>query len=189
MSLVAIYDDKVVSYIPTSGSVTLNCKANQMASNVQIVETDDIATGDVYYLEKRYSMEKFYTCQRVPHYLSGRLVIRELKDGIKVLAINDNACYNGNNQYNGITSVIIPNGITSIGDEAFYGCSGIKHIAIPATVTSIGAYAFKYCSGLTSIRFGGTVAQWNAIEKGYEWAINVPASVVACSDGSTNIKE
>ena len=41
--------------------------------------------------------------------------------------------------------------VTSIGDSAFWFCSGLTSIDIPEGVTSIGDYAFVYCSGLTSI--------------------------------------
>ncbi len=51
----------------------------------------------------------------------------------------------------GLTSVTIPNSVTSIGGGAFYGCSGLTSVTIPNSVTSIGNSAFSYCSGLTSI--------------------------------------
>ncbi len=50
-----------------------------------------------------------------------------------------------------LTSVTIPDSVTSIGDHAFSGCSGLSSVTIPDSVTSIGAYAFANCSGLTSI--------------------------------------
>ena len=51
----------------------------------------------------------------------------------------------------GLTSVTIGNSVTSIGTNAFSGCSGLTAITIPHSVTSIGNDAFSGCSGLTSV--------------------------------------
>ena len=51
----------------------------------------------------------------------------------------------------GLTSVTIPSSVTSIGRGAFDGCNGLTSVTIPSSVTSIGDYAFSYCNGLTSI--------------------------------------
>ena len=50
-----------------------------------------------------------------------------------------------------LTSVTIPNSVTSIGWSAFYGCSSLTSVTIPNSVTSIGGFAFNGCSSLTSI--------------------------------------
>jgi len=50
-----------------------------------------------------------------------------------------------------MTSIVIPNSVTSIAKYAFDGCGGLTSIEIPNSVTSIGDYAFSYCSGLTSV--------------------------------------
>ena len=57
----------------------------------------------------------------------------------------------------GLTSIVIPNSVTSIGDDAFRDCSGLTSIIIPNSVTSIGNLAFYNCSGLTSIVIGNSV--------------------------------
>jgi len=51
-----------------------------------------------------------------------------------------------------IIKVIIGDGITSIGEEAFSGCGNIVYVRIPETVVSIGREAFSNCSSLKSIR-------------------------------------
>ena len=61
-----------------------------------------------------------------------------------------------------ITNLIIPNSVTSIGDNAFYGCSGLTSVTIPNSVTSIGAQAFSECSGLTSITIPNSVTSIGA---------------------------
>ncbi|MCQ2394046.1 MAG: leucine-rich repeat domain-containing protein [Kiritimatiellae bacterium] len=50
----------------------------------------------------------------------------------------------------GLTSVVIPSSVTTIGDRAFQGCSALTSVAIPSSVTSIGNYAFDGCSALMS---------------------------------------
>ena len=54
-----------------------------------------------------------------------------------------------------LTSLIIPESVTSIGGGAFAGCSGFTSITIPNSVTSIGESAFADCDSLTSV-------VWNA---------------------------
>ena len=51
----------------------------------------------------------------------------------------------------GITSVIIPNNVTSIGLNTFIDCTELTSVVIPNSVTSIRQWAFSGCSGLTSV--------------------------------------
>ena len=85
------------------------------------------------------------------------------------------------------TSIVLEEGTLSITDHAFEDCTGLTSVTIPDSVTSIGSFAFSGCAGLTSITFNGTIAQWNAIYKGYDWKLNVPATQVVCTDGTTSI--
>ena len=51
----------------------------------------------------------------------------------------------------GLTTITIPESVTNIGDDAFNGCTSLTAITLPEGVTSIGNSAFRYCSRLTSI--------------------------------------
>ena len=50
-----------------------------------------------------------------------------------------------------LTSLTLPDGITSIGSSAFLGCSGLTSLTLPAGIKWIGSSAFNGCSGLTSL--------------------------------------
>ena len=56
-----------------------------------------------------------------------------------------------------LTSVEIPNSVTSIGSNAFRGCTSLTSITIPNSVTSIGSNAFSGCTSLTSITIPNSV--------------------------------
>lgn len=56
-----------------------------------------------------------------------------------------------------ITSVKIPNSVTTIGNKAFSGCENITTIEMPNSVTTIGNGAFSYCESLTTIEIPNSV--------------------------------
>ena len=72
--------------------------------------------------------------------------------------------------------------MASIGWYAFEDCTSLTSITIPDSVTSIEADAFYRCTSLTSIQYNGTKEQWEAIKKAYAWS-NTGDFVVHCSDG------
>lgn len=74
--------------------------------------------------------------------------------------------------------------LTGLNKGAFENCGGLTSITIPNSVTSIGMYAFSGCTGLTNINFEGTRAQWNVIAKDYKWNDGVSTNcIITCSDG------
>ena len=67
-------------------------------------------------------------------------------DGLPVTRIGDWAFGSDS-----LTSVTIPDGVTSIGEGAFSSCADLTSLTIPDSVTSIGDYAFYFCTDLISV--------------------------------------
>lgn len=65
----------------------------------------------------------------------------------------------------GCRNSVIPRGVRIIGEKAFYACSELTSIVVPNSVTSIESDAFAECENLADIYYAGTEAQWNAIDK------------------------
>ena len=81
--------------------------------------------------------------------------IYEEVDGYKVLGIESLAFSGCNN----LSSVSIPNSVTTIGYQAFYGCNSLASVSIPNSVTSIGYHAFSGCSSLASASIPSSVTR------------------------------
>ena len=76
--------------------------------------------------------------------------------------------------YTEITSVTIPDSVTTIGDSAFYNCNSVTSIYIPSSVTTLGDSAFYGCSNLTiyceaSSRPSGWDSSWNPSNRSVVW--------------------
>ena len=93
----------------------------------------------------------------------------------------------------GLTSVIIPDGVTSIGSNAFSGCHDLSSVTIPESVTSIEYFAFSHCENLKT---AGPIGGGYNYEFG--WKDSIPSrafnycqslSDVTFPDGLTNIGE
>ena len=84
---------------------------------------------------------------------------------------------------NDLSSVVIPDSVTEIGEGAFCDCDSLTSVTIGNNVTSIGRGAFYDCDILTNITFNGSVEQWSSISKDADWKYRVPATYVQCTDG------
>jgi len=77
--------------------------------------------------------------------------------GSNITSVPDYALYGAYAGIPFIVGITLPDGITSIGNQAFMECQGLTSINIPASVTSIGSYAFCSCTSLTSITIPSSV--------------------------------
>ena len=119
-------------------------------------------------------------------------------DGSSVSVTYQGTYYSSySNEYTG--TVVIPetvtyNGktysVTSIGDYAFYLCSGLTSVTIPNSVTSIGSWAFYYCSGLTKVIVPNfDIKNWCSIKFGNYYANPLLYAHHLYSDENTEITE
>ena len=78
-------------------------------------------------------------------------------------------CYAGNLYLSGelVTDLVVPGGVTSIGDYAFCNFRSLTSITIPDSLTSIGDEAFYNCTSLKDVYYTGMEADWIAIFIGY----------------------
>ena len=74
-----------------------------------------------------------------------------------VTSIGDSAFYNCSGFTGGLT---IPNSVTSIGGFSFYGCSGLTSLTFDNSVTLIGSSAFLLCNGLVALYYMGDLRHW-----------------------------
>ncbi len=101
---------------------------------------------------------------------SGEVVIPSSYNGLPVTHIAREAFYNCN-----VTKVVIPSGVTDIGEYAFYWCRALETIVIPNTVTSIGYEVFYNCLSLENITIPSSVTSIG--EKSFEYCKKIVKAI------------
>ena len=160
------YSEKIIPATCTSKGYTeyiCSCGSTYKDNEKPMTEhnyVDDVCTGcgkqnrtSEGLIFSLNSDRKSYTLFGIGTCKDTEIVIPSEYDGFPVIAIGDYAFYGCFK----LTSITIPDGVTSIGNYAFSGCEGLTSIVIPDSVTSIGGWAFECCSGLTSVTIGNSV--------------------------------
>ena len=151
----------------------LSVSAATVDSNAPVVSADDnLVSGDFKYSvldDGTVEIAKYLgsdTDVSIPEKIDGKVVssigswtfydctsLTSITIPDSVTSISDDAFSNCEN----LTDITIPDSVTSIGSRAFYGCKSLTSITIPDSVTNIGDDAFCFCENLTDITIPNSV--------------------------------
>ena len=143
--------------------------------------------GDVCYFQAQYTQNKVFVTLRAAYYNSGLtdLVIPEYVPNynysrwyraeviksvpastLESLVIPEGVTTIGYQAFKGhanLKTVVLPSTLTTIEQEAFMECTALESLTIPASVTFIGSQALAYCTSLKDIYYDGTSDEWLAL--------------------------
>ena len=149
----AFYDCKNLTWVTIPGSVTsIGENAFYNCTKLSNIDITDVAAWCTISFAN-YGANPLRTSSNAKKlYLNGKLITDlVIPDG--VTSIDEYAFYSCNN----LTSVTVGNSVTSIGRYAFNKCTSLTSVTIGNSVTSMGDCAFGYCIGLTSVTIGNSV--------------------------------
>ena len=162
---------KNLEYVKASQDASDNLDMSTEATNAELNEAITDEFGVKYSKDGRKILE-------APYELNDTYSIRK---GTKIICDMAFHCCSS------LRSVVIPDGVTSIGEYAFYDCSSLTNIAIPDGVTRIGKCAFCDCSSLNSVVIpDGVTSIGESAFNGCESLtdIVIPNSVTSIGDGA-----
>ena len=165
---------------------------NEIVRKVQQTKDGGLSDGFLYYKITSNTSESrevmVSRCKGGIHDVEIPTAVEFNGEKFHVTSIGSKAFMNSNYpDSSSLTSITIPTSITSIGEGAFWGCSGLTSITIPNSVTSIGEGAFCGCSGLTSITIPNSVTSIGegAFSDCYGLtSITIPSGVTSIGEGA-----
>ena len=161
MSVATVDQNGVVCAVGV-GVATITATVGNISDNCIVTVTEEqvlVHTSDEYLTFTLLSDDTYEIAAKDVSNIPAEVILPSTYNGKAVTRIGYRAFYNCSS----LTSIIIPDSITSIGEKAFYGC-GLMSITIPDSVTSIETDAFWSCSSLTSINVDENNAYYKSID-------------------------
>lgn len=172
-----VYTSRVFAYLPESysGAYTIPDGIQSIAAGA-FYDCKGLTDITIPNSVKSIGRRAFWGCRgltsiTIPNSVKsiGDIIFASCKNLTSIVVENGNTTYDSRDNCNAIIKIasntlvagcketIIPNSVKSIGDSAFYSCSGMTSIAIPNSVTRIGNHTFYGCKDLTSVTIGNNV--------------------------------
>ena len=149
LSSITILNDKAV----------INSEASTISSSAMICGYAD-STANEYALRYGRKFKDLTTGSITQSGKCGAYMTFTINDGVLAISgigkMNDDPLFSSNSE---ITSVVIEDGVTSIGNNAFSNCTKLETITIPDSVVSIGDNAFYNCSSLKEITLPENISE------------------------------
>ena len=151
------------------------------------------ANNEIWYTATA-KVEPYYTDEFGAKYLSN-VWDSETGNGVitfegDVTKIGYYAFYGYQTDCNKLTSVTIPDSVTTIGEYAFYWCDSLTSVTIPDSVTTIGNSAFNNCYSLTSVTIPDsvtTIGEWAFRYCDSLTSVTIPDSVTTIGNYAFNM--
>ena len=170
VELNSVVEDTTQSEPATAAATTQPTTQKSVAAAIPKAYRTASVSGDTYYGEcgenVTWSLSTTTNTLTISgkgamaNYTSADAPLKPYKDYVKTVVIEDGVTSIGEFAFEGCTSlasITIPDSVTSIGDYAFEGCRSLASITIPDSVTSIGDYAFYGCRSLASMTIPDSV--------------------------------
>ena len=131
-------------------STDIESEINRLCCNCNaVLETKTVSAGLEYTLNNdgiSYSVVGYGTCAE-----ETTIIIPDVYNNLPVTVIAASAFWRSALYDEQLTSIVIPESVTEIGDNAFYGCIYLTSVTLPNNITSIGNGVFRGCKALESI--------------------------------------